>query len=158
LTDLRTLLQVVVTHGKGAEPHALYESVRLALARSIVARQQTRDAQALAILRLAAEFEEKLRAVLALRPDGPVLALPPADAELAGKALEEAIATTPGCRTLVIAADLRRGASRLFRSRLPAVGFLSHDEIAASAAPLLNAAEVKAPVGMGSGKGAVFGT
>jgi type III secretion protein V len=157
LTDLRSLLQVVVMQGKGADPHALYESVRLALARSIVARQHSRDAQALAALRLAADFEEKLRAVLALRPDGPVLALPPSDAELAAQALEEALAATPGCRTLVIAADLRRGASRLFRSRLPSVGILSQEEIAASGAVLLNTAEVKWPAGQASGKSAVFG-
>jgi len=158
LTDLRSLLQAVVTQGKAAEPHALYEGVRLALARGIVARQHNRDGQPVVVLRLTAEFEEKLRSVMALRPDGPVIALPPAEAELAGKALEEAFVATPGCRTLAVSADLRRGASRLFRSRLPAVGFLSHDEIAASGAAVVNAAEVKVPAGMGSGKGAVFGT
>ncbi len=135
LTDLPGLLQAVVTYGQGTtDLHALYEQIRKALARSIVARQLQGADQELPVIVLDTEFESRLRAALSVQGDGPVLALDPASAQQALKALQAALARVDPSRpaTLLLPADLRRACSRLFRAGLPHAAFISIDEIQAS--------------------------
>jgi type III secretory pathway component EscV len=135
LTDLPGLLQAVVTYGQGTtDLHALYEQIRKALARSIVARQLQGADQELPVIVLDTEFESRLRAALSVQGDGPVLALDPASAQQALKALQAALARVDPSRpaTLLLPADLRRACSRLFRAGLSHAAFISIDEIQAS--------------------------
>jgi hypothetical protein len=66
-----------------------------------------------------------------MRPDGPVLGLSPNQAEETQQALQAAFPGDGRAATLVVPADLRRAVSRLFRSALPGVAFISLDELAA---------------------------
>ena len=135
LTDLPGLLQAVVTNSHGMpDLNLLYEKVRKALARSIVARQLQGADQELPVIVLDTEFESRLRAALSVQGDGPVLALDPASAQQALKALQAALARVDPSRpaTLLLPADLRRACSRLFRAGLPHAAFISIDEIQAS--------------------------
>lgn len=135
LTDLPGLLQAVVTNSHGMpDLNLLYEKVRKALARSIVARQLQGADQELPVIVLDTEFESRLRAALSVQGDGPVLALDPASAQQALKALQAALARLDPSRpaTLLLPADLRRACSRLFRAGLPHAAFISIDEIQAS--------------------------
>jgi len=143
LADFPGLLQAVVTHGPGAaDTHALYEAMRLSLARGIVARLLPMHAQTrsqtglpeLTAVTLDAHFEARLRAALVIRPDGPVLALPPQSVEAALRALIVAFeqAAARGTVVLALSADVRRAASRLFRAGLPRAAFLSHEELSAA--------------------------
>jgi type III secretion protein V len=132
LTDVPAMLQALVTNAPGASDlNALYEGVRMALARSIVARQLPPGAQRLPAVVLDTELETRLRAALVMRPDGPVLGLPPNQAEETQQALQAAFPGDGRAATLVVPADLRRAVSRLFRSALPGVAFISLDELAA---------------------------
>ncbi len=132
LTDVPALLQALVTNAPGASDlTVLYEGVRMALARSIVARQLPQGAQRLPAVVLDTELEARMRAALMMRPDGPVLGLPPAQAEETQRALQAAFPGDGRAATLVVPADLRRAISRLFRGALPGVAFISIDELAA---------------------------
>jgi type III secretory pathway component EscV len=132
LTDVPALLQALVTNGPGAaDLTVLYEGVRMALARSIVARQLPPGANQLPAVVLDAEMEARMRAVLVIRPDGPVLGLPPNQAEETQQALKAAFPGDGRATTLVVPADLRRAVSRLFRGALPGIAFISMDELAA---------------------------
>jgi type III secretion protein V len=152
LADFTGLLQAVVTAGPGgpADPSALFEAVRMALARSIVARQLVPGETTLTVVALDPEFEARLRTSLTLRPDGPVFALPPAVAEAAQKALLAAFESDASRRvsTLVVPADLRRASSRLFRSVLPRCAWVSQEELSASAVLTQVVASVRLPAGV----------
>jgi type III secretion protein V len=152
LADFTGLLQAVVTAGPGgpADPSALFESVRMALARSIVARQLLPGETSLPLVALDPDFEARLRGSLTLRPDGPVFALPPAVAEAAQKALLAAFEADASRRTstLVVPADLRRAASRLFRSVLPRCAWVSQEELSASGVPTEVVSLVRLPAGV----------
>ncbi len=135
LTDFPGLLQAVLTYGQGAtDLHALYEQIRKAMARSIVARQMEGEGGELPVVVLDAGFESRLRTALTTQPEGPVLALDPAAAQEALQAMQAALARAekPAVRTLLLPADLRRACSRLFRTGLPHVAFISNDEVQAS--------------------------
>jgi len=153
LADFPGLLQAVVTHGPGApNTHALYEAMRLSLARGIVASLLPKQARGhtppsvpqLTAITLDSQFEAKLRAALVMRPDGPVLALPPHTIEAALRALIAAFEAAAAFGTQVVAlpSDIRRAASRLFRAGLPRAAFLSHEEL--SAASVLAEAKAQA--------------
>jgi type III secretion protein V len=132
LTDVPALLQALITNAPGASDlTVLYEGVRMALARSIVARQLPPGADRLPAVVLDTELEARMRAALVMRPDGPVLGLAPNQAEETQKALLAAFPGDGRSATLVVPADLRRAVSRLFRSALPGVAFISLDELAA---------------------------
>ena len=151
MTDLPGLLQALVTNvASAADASALYESTRLALARGIVARQLDPGQARVAVLELDAEFEARLRTALTARPDGPVLALEPAAADAAASALRAAFSTGAGIasRTLLLPADLRRAASRLLRSSVPRVRFVSHEELAASGVTSETVARVAPVIGV----------
>jgi type III secretion protein V len=146
LTDFPGLLQALVTNGPGAtDLNGLYESVRLAMARGIVARQLPAGGNRLSAVTLDADMEAALRAALVMRPDGPVLALPPPQAEAAAKALQAAVASAGLSLTVLLATDLRRAGSRLFRSTLPGVAFVSQDELSAAGVPFDSAAVATLP-------------
>ena len=135
LSDLPGLLQAIVTNTVGsANSGELYEKARLALSRGIVARQLTESQTQLSIIEIDAEFEAKLRSAIVERPDGSVLTLEPATAEIARKALQSSFKAgeTTNTKTLVVSGDLRRAVSRLFRGSLPGTKFISHEEVAAS--------------------------
>ena len=138
LTDFPGLLQALVTHGPdAANTHALYEAMRLSLARGIVARLRAPGRTGLAVVVLDAELESQLRSVLLMRPDGPVLAMAPEQAEAVALALQTGFASVAAqdvC-TLLLATDLRRAVSRLVRSALPQVAFVSLDELQAADVP-----------------------
>jgi type III secretion protein V len=151
LADLPGLLQAVVTQGPGgpADPASLFEASRMAMARGIVARQLPSGERKLAVVALDPDAESRLRATLALRPDGPVFAVTPAMAEAAQKALLAAFEAGAAQRvsTLVIPADMRRAASRLFRSVLPRCAWISHEEINASGVETETVALMRLPAG-----------
>lgn len=132
LTDFPGLLQALITNAPGtSDLTVLYEGVRMGLARSIVARQLPPGAHLLPAVVLDTELEARMRAALVMRPDGPVLGLAPNQAEETQKALLAAFPGDGRAATLVVPADLRRAVSRLFRSALPGVAFISLDELAA---------------------------
>jgi hypothetical protein len=85
-----------------------------------------------------------------VRPDGPVFALPPAVAEAAQKALLVAFeaGASRGVSTLVVPADMRRAASRLFRSVLPRCAWVSYEELSASGVETDTVATVRLPAGV----------
>ena len=151
LADFPGLLQAVVTSGPGAaDTHALYEAVRLALARGIVASllpRQGKEAERppLTAVTLEPSFEAQLRAALVMRPDGPVLALAPQAVELALQALIRAFeqAADSGTQVLALPSDIRRAASRLFRAGLPRAAFLSHDELNAASVVAVATAQAR---------------
>ena len=154
LADFPGLLQAVVTHGPGAaDTHALYEAIRVSLARGIVARllpnQRHGESQSgrpeLTAVTLDANFEARLRAALVLRPDGPVLALPPQLVEAALGALISAFeeAASRGTQVLALPGDIRRAASRLFRAGLPRAAFLSHEELGAASVVAVATAQAR---------------
>ena len=135
VTDLPGLMQALVTNiASAADSNALYEGSRLALSRAILSRQLNPGQTKVVVVELDANFEGSLRAVLTPRSDGPVLALELAADEAAAGALQRVFDNGEGAasRTLLLPADLRRPASRLFRSHLPRVRFVSYDEVAAS--------------------------
>jgi type III secretion protein V len=133
LTDFAGLLQALVTNAPSAtDLNVLYEGVRQALARGIVARQLLPGQQRLGIVSLDADMENRFRATLMMRSDGPVLALPPPLAEAALQALQQAIGSAANLQTVLLPTDLRRAASRLFRASLPGVAFISQDELTAA--------------------------
>ncbi len=152
LADLPGLLQAVVTQGPGgpADPASLFEAARMAMARSIVARQLPAGERKLAVVALDADAETRLRAALTVRPDGSVFAVPPALAEAAQKALLAAFEAGAAQRvsTLVVPADMRRAASRLFRSVLPRCAWVSHEELSASGVETETVAHMRLPVGL----------
>jgi type III secretion protein V len=154
LADFPGLLQAVVTHGPGApDTHTLYEAMRLSMARGIVARLLPHDSRVesrqgrpeLTAVTLDSNFEALLRDALVLRPDGPVLALPPQSIEAALGALIAAFeqAASKGTQVLALPADLRRAASRLFRAALPRAAFLSHEELNAASVVAVEAAQAR---------------
>jgi type III secretion protein V len=135
LIDLPGLLQAIVTNtAASANSGELYEKARLALARGIVARQLSDGQTRLAVVEIDPEFEATLRSAVTERPDGSVLTLEPATAEAARKALRSSFKAieSKNVQTLVIAGDLRRAVSRLFRGSLPDIRFVSHEEVSAS--------------------------
>lgn len=148
LADLPALLQAIVTEGPGgiADSGALYEAVRMALARGIVARQMVSRPPAsegtanvsqlgrLDVITLDAAFEARMRTGIVAGPTGPALALPPPVFEAAHKALQAAFdaASARQVTTLLLPADLRRAVSRLLRGVLPRVAFVSHEELLVS--------------------------
>jgi type III secretory pathway component EscV len=150
MADFSGLLQAVVTYGPSAtDANSMYESLRLALARAIVARllpPQTRNSNrtdpaasinkraTLTAVTLDTAFEAKLRAALIMRADGPILALSPEDVETAMTGLITAFeqAAPHGTKVLVLSAPIRRAASRLFRDGLPRAAFLSDEELSAA--------------------------
>jgi hypothetical protein len=79
-----------------------------------------------------------------------VFALPPAVAEAAQKALLAAFEADASRRTstLVVPADLRRAASRLFRSVLPRCAWVSQEELSASGVPTEVVSLVRLPAGV----------
>ncbi|MCA3250144.1 MAG: FHIPEP family type III secretion protein [Pseudomonadota bacterium] len=136
LTDFTGLLQAVLTYAPAASDlHTLYEQVRKALARSIVARQIAGSgAEDLPALRLDPGIESALRTALVVQPDGPVLAVEPQQLEAFLKAIRQGL-THPDLQrapTLLLPVDLRRAVSRLMRGALPEVAFVSFDELQAS--------------------------
>jgi type III secretion protein V len=154
LADFPGLLQAVVTHGPGApDTHALYEAMRLSLARGIVASLLPKKSKSgfqlnrpeLTAVTLDAEFEMQLRAALTMRPDGPVLALPTPQVEAALVALIAAFeqSASSGTQVIALSADIRRAASRLFRAGLPRVAFLSHEELGAASVVAKSSAQAK---------------
>ena len=136
LVDFPGMLQAIVTQGSGgpADLAGLFEAVRMALARNIVARQMRPGDKTLGVVALDPEFENRLRASLTVRPDGPVFALAPTVAEAAQKALLAGFeaASSRSVTAMVIPAELRRACSRLFRSTLPRCAWLSHEEVTSS--------------------------
>jgi type III secretion protein V len=148
LADLPALLQAIVTEGPGgvADSGALYEAVRMGLARGIVARQMVPDlptaedaaspaqSRRLNVIALDAAFEARLRAGMVVGPTGPALALPPPAFEATHKALQAAFdaASARQVTTLLLPADLRRAVSRLLRRVLPRIAFISYEELLAS--------------------------
>jgi flagellar biosynthesis protein FlhA len=88
----------------------------------------------LAVVALEPEMENRLRAALVSKPDGPVLALAPDAIEAVAKALQAALQATAdrGNPVLLLAPDVRRAISRLLRAQMPLTAFISHDELAAS--------------------------
>jgi type III secretion protein V len=134
MTDLPGLLQAVVTHAPGAPTtHALYESIRLALSRSIVARllPTPNSPEPLTAITLSPAWETHLRAALLEPADGPILALPPADMAAFLSATLAAFEAAAATQTQVLALpfDLRRATSRLLRTPFPRAAFLSHEEL-----------------------------
>jgi type III secretory pathway component EscV len=152
LADLPGLLQAVVTQGPGgpADPAGLFEAARLAMARGIVARQLPLGERKLPVVALDADADARLRAALTVRPDGPVFAVSPAMAEAAQKALLSAFDAGAARRvsTLVVSADMRRAASRLFRSVLPRCAWVSHEELSASGVETETVATMRIPAGV----------
>jgi type III secretion protein V len=151
LVDFPGLLQAIVTQGPNgsADPAALYEGVRMALARNIVARQLLPGQTKLEVVMFDGEFDAKLRAALTARPDGALFALAPPLAEAAQKAVVAAFDSVAPKRvnTLAVAADMRRPTSRLFRGVLPNCVWLSHDEISASGVEVEIAGNARLPAG-----------
>jgi type III secretion protein V len=134
LADMPVLLQAIVTNGPGAsDTNSLYQAIRLALARGIAARLMADDGRlyALAFDRAA---EDRLRAAVEVRADGPWLALAPPASEAVLKALADAVASDAGARAaaLVVPSEVRRALSRLARLRVPQLAFLSYEEVAAA--------------------------
>jgi type III secretion protein V len=137
LADFPGFLQAVVSFGPGsANTHTLYEAIRNAMARAIVARlmppiapDQTQPP--LTAITLEPAFESWLREALVMKDDGPMLALSPPDMDSAVLAIINAFeaAAPQGTQVLALASDIRRAASRLFRTHLPRAAFLSHEEI-----------------------------
>jgi flagellar biosynthesis component FlhA len=140
VADVPALLQALASSGTGgaSDSTGLYESVRMALARGIVASLLPQPGAPLPVLALDADFEARLRAVLTVRPDGPVLALPPAPAEATQAAVVRAFEAQAqrDVTVLLLPADLRRACGRLFRGVLPRVAFVSRDEAARSGVAL----------------------
>lgn len=136
LTDFTGLLQAVLTYAPAASDlHTLYEQVRKALARSIVARQIAGSgSDDLPALKLDPGIESALRAALVVQADGPVLALEPQMLETLLQAVRQGL-THPELQrapTLLLPVDLRRAVSRLLRGAMPHVAFVSFDELQAS--------------------------
>ncbi len=152
LADLPGLLQAIVTQGPSGptDPTALFEACRMALARSIVARQMHPGDKRLTVVAFDAEFEARLRASLTMRPDGPVFAVPAPFAEAAQKALLAAFDAGASRRvvTLIVPADLRRASSRLFRTVLPRCAWISHEELSSSGIEPEVVATAKMPPGL----------
>jgi type III secretion protein V len=136
LVDLQSLLQAVVNNASmvSTDLVAFYETVRLAMAKGIVASVLPTDAQVLPVLALHADFESHLRTAQVVSGDGPNLAMPAAAAETALQALRKALdaASTHDVRTLLLPNDIRRSVSRLFRAGLPQLAFVSVDELQAT--------------------------
>ena len=151
LADLPGLLQAIVTEGPGgvADSAALYEAVRMALARGIVSRQMVSrppnsenavdttaqiQSNRMQVVTLDTALEARLRAAIVVGPTGPSLALPPPVFEALHKALETAFeaGSARQVTTLLLPADLRRAVSRLLRGVLPRIAFISYDELLAS--------------------------
>ena len=134
LIDLPALLQAIVTQGPASpDTHSLYEACRMALSRAIVARCIALGDTSLRVLALESDAESSLRSALVSRPDGPVLGLSPDNAETLQSAVAAAFddpAMTS--RSLALSADLRRACSRLLRSSMPQIAFLSNEEISNS--------------------------
>jgi type III secretion protein V len=141
VADFPGLLQGLVTCAPGtSDLPVLYEGVRLALARGIVARQLQPGATRLPVVTLDPAFENQLRSALMVRSDGPMLALPPPAAEAALQSLKAALASAAPVQTVVVATDLRRAIGRMFRSTLPGIAFLSQEEISTVGVPADSAA------------------
>ena len=152
LVDFPGMLQAVVSQGSGgpADLAGLFEAVRMALARNIVARQMRPGDKTLGVVALDPEFENRLRASLTVRPDGPVFALAPTVAEAAQKALLAGFeaASSRSVTAMVIPAELRRASSRLFRSTMPRCAWLSHEEVTASGVAPETVAVARLPAGI----------
>jgi type III secretion protein V len=152
LADFPGLLQAVVTAGTAgpADPAGLFEAARMAMARSIVARQLPTGQRRLSVVAMDPDFDARMRASLTVRPDGPVFALAPAVAEAAQKALLAAFeaGASRQATTLVVPADMRRAASRLFRSVLPRCAWVSFEELSASGVESDTVALVRLPAGV----------
>jgi type III secretion protein V len=135
LADVPVILQAVVTLGPGAsDSNSLYQGIRLALARGMLARLVEGDGR-VAVLALDRPTEERLLAAVEVRPDGPWLALAPQAAESLLNELERAAqqrAEGPLARALMVPSSVRRAMSRLSRTRLPDLAVLSYEELAAS--------------------------
>ncbi|MCY7314641.1 MAG: flagellar biosynthesis protein FlhA [Rubrivivax sp.] len=135
LTDFAGLLQSLVTNGvSAADTHAIYEGARLALARGIVARLLRPGDAKLPVVALEPELENRLRAALVTKPDGPVLGMAPDAIEALAKSVQSALlaAADRGRAVLLLAPDIRRATSRLLRGQMPNTAFVSLDELAAS--------------------------
>ena len=138
LNDLPGLLQALVTQGPGAnDMHTLYEAVRLALARAIVARllpmeaPLTNDPLRLPVVRLDEQTEAAVRHALTMRPDGPVLALSVEATDRLAASVIDAFerGASRQVQVLLLPSDLRRAVSRLLRGFLPRAAFLSDEEL-----------------------------
>ena len=136
LTDFTGLLQAVLTYGPASNDlNTLYEHVRKALARSIVARQVAlTGTEDLPALTLDPGLESSLRASLVVQNDGPVLALEPQLLDALVQSIRRALSHDELQKgpILLLPSDLRRAASRLLRGALPQVAFMSYDEQQAS--------------------------
>jgi type III secretion protein V len=133
LTDFTGLLQSILTYAPAASDLAsLYEQIRKALARSIVARLvAAAGSEDLPALKLDPALESSLRTALVVQPDGPVLALEPQLLEAVLQAIRQGLNSPELQRapTLLLPVDLRRAMSRLLRGALPQVAFVSFDEL-----------------------------
>ena len=136
LTDFTGLLQAVLTYGPASSDlNTLYEHVRKALARSIVARQVAlTGTEDLPALTLEPGLESSLRASLVVQNDGPVLAVEPQLLDALVQSIRRALShdELQKAPLMLLPSDLRRAASRLLRGPLPQVAFMSFDEQQAS--------------------------
>jgi len=145
LTDFPALLQAVVSHAPGTkEAHVLYEAVRLALARGIVARLLPPSEKTLPVLRLDTAAEGRLRAVLVNGADGSSLGLEPEQVRALTQSFENALRTCAHVRVqaVLLPADLRRAISRVLRGPLPGLACISAEEVSAAAVSVGTAATV----------------
>lgn len=135
IADLPGVLQALVTHGFGeTDISKVYEAVRLAMARGMAASLLNPGEHTLAAAVLDPAFEKSMRNLLEQTPEGPVLALQADASEAAKRSLISAIQSDSGrnLRLLALPTDLRRAMSRLFRSAIPDIVFMSNDELSAS--------------------------
>ena len=134
LSDLPVLLQSIVANAAAAkDSEELYRELRMSLARGIVARNLDDDGRLYA-LSFEAPAEAAIGAAVETRPDGPWLALAPKASEAVLAAISAVATSEAGVRAtvLVVPAGTRRAISRLARTRVPQLSFLSHEELLAA--------------------------
>jgi flagellar biosynthesis component FlhA len=133
LVDLPSLLQAVVNNASlaGTDLVAFYETVRLALAKGIVASVLPSGVRELPVVALHGDFESHLRAAQVVGSDGPNLAMPAAAAEAVVQAVRRALAAASSAdvSAVLVPNDIRRSVSRLLRGAFPQVAFISVDEL-----------------------------
>jgi type III secretion protein V len=141
------LLQAIVTHATNASDAAkVYENIRTALARGIVARLMGPDLHDLPLLALDEPTEKVLRQSMVSAEAGQGLSLLPEQTDALVLAIEDALLACeePAPRALLVAAELRRPVSRLLRKTLPDLAIIQPGEVQASQVSTRTVGQVQA--------------